>query len=395
MRYKQNPARGIYREDNNQRTIAEIKSQTSSNFIRKLGLKALLGFIVIAGLSAALFGVSILLTKIFPSINDIYSTAALLILSILMGLILYSIYEAFIAPIALSRKCKEAGIAKCVGYEDRIFSGVRSSGVVKTAAIYEHNYGDKVYTVYNDKYIKNEERLPSIDQIVPIRFDSKNPNKCVINNEHPIMWRNILLLVLCLIMLFPFVITPKAGSNKMIIDNQTLSEEFPDTDYIVYERTITTVIGNTYYFSPAGGIQNFTTTDALGGCEKGDKIYWVQSSDGYSIVYPKSRYEYQGNKTYENCAKVTSDGKFLLTPEYLKDQLQAKSITVYDASIIKTGVNSIDLVLSDNRTLHLEYNNFDASAMGLSIGDKVYYVSWDYQGVIYSQRYNEYIGPLG
>lgn len=401
MEYKNNPARGVYRQEEGQPTFSEVRNSTSINFIDKLNLKDssaikknLVQTAVIIGLSLIVFAVNLYLRKHIIDIENSYNISSLLIISMIIGVMLWCLYNILIAPIILFKRCTLSSVAKCIGYEDTAFAMSHHSGIVKTAAIFEHNYEGKTYTIYNANYVKNEQTLPSINQIVPIRFNEKNPYICVINNERPLPKNKIIVVTILFFTLIPFLLSPDVSSNKMILDNRTLEDEFPDTDYIVYERTITSVSGNTYYFAPAGGVQNFATTDVLSGCDAGDKVYWIQSADGYSIMYPKARYEYRGDKTYENNSMVSDNGKFLLTPEYLMDQLQTSTVTVYDATVTNIGVNSIDFSVSNNRTLHLEYNDLDVSAMGLSVGEKVYYVSWDYKGIFYSQKYNSYAGPL-
>lgn len=400
MEYKNNPARGVYRQDDRQLTHDEIKNATSSSIADKLNLKDsdaikknLIQTALIIVLSVIVFVINLFLRKYIVDIQNTYNTSSLLILSVLIGIILWCVGNILIAPAILSRRCKESGIAKCIGYEDKQFQLSKYSGIVQTAAVFEHTYDSETYTVYNGKYVKNDQSLPAIGQIVPVKFNKKNPNICVINNETPTQWKKIILIAVCLVMLIPFALSPTISSNKMILDETTLKEDFPDTDYIVYERTIMEVIGNTYYFNHAGGIHNYATTDMLSGYESGDKIYWIQSSDGYYVLYPKARYEYKGNKTYDQNSMV-SDGHFVMTPDYLKEQLQASSITVYDATISSIGTNYIDLKVSQTSEFHIEYNTLNATAMGFSVGEKVYYVSWDYQGIIYSQRYNTYAGPL-
>ena len=401
MEYKNNPARGVYRQDDRQLTHDEIKNATSSGIADKLNLKDsdaikknLIQTALIIVLSVIVFVINLFLRKYIVDIQNTYNTSSLLILSVLIGIILWCVGNILIAPAILSRKCKESGVAKCIGYDDRQIQLTNYSGIIQTAAVFEHTYDSDTYTIYNGKYVKNDQQLPALGQIVPVRFNKKNPNICVINNENPTQWKKIILMVVCLLLLIPFALSPDVSSNKMVLNDRTLKDDFPNTDYIVYERTITEVIGDTYYFDPAGGIQNFATTEALKGCETGDKIYWIQSADGYSVLYSKARYEYKGNKTYENNSMVSDNGRFLLTPEYLEEQLQTKSVTVYEATITSIGTNYMDFDVSQNRVLHIEYNNVNTSAMGFSVGEKVYYVSWDYQGTIFSQRYNDYSGPL-
>ena len=400
MEYKNNLARGVYRQDDRQLTHDEIQNATSSSIADKLNLKDsdaikknLIQTALIIVLSVIVFVINLFLRKYIVDIQNTYNTSSLLILSVLIGIILWCAGNILIAPAILSRRCKESGVAKCIGYEDKQFQLSKYSGIVQTAAIFEHTYDSETYTVYNGRYVKNDQQLPALGQIVPVRFNKKNPNICVINNETPTQWKKIILIAVCLVMLIPFALSPTINSNKMILDETTLKEDFPDTDYIVYERTIMEVIGNTYYFNHAGGVHNYATTDMLSGCESGDKIYWIQSSDGYYVLYPKARYEYRGNKTYDKNAMV-SEGHFVLTPDYLKEQLQASSVTVYDGTISAIGTNYIDLRVSQTSEFHIEYNTLNATAMGLSVGEKVYYVTWDYQGIIYSQRYNTYAGPL-
>lgn len=95
-----------------------------------------------------------------------------------------------IVPIAmginLNHKCTQESSATCIGYDDTIIYTKHGSHI-ESCPIYKFNEGDTEYIVYSHKYEAKTSKLPPIGAVSPIKFDPKDPNRCVIDNK--IYWR--------------------------------------------------------------------------------------------------------------------------------------------------------------------------------------------------------------
>ena len=188
--------RAAVKEQNNREPISTSEvSKSKLYFFSALVLIIIIGLVIV--------GVN--LFKSMDNPDDIFEnlTALYSIFGIFVAIGLYFVGVPICGAIILKAKCKQESQAICIGYEDKIVTNKHGSYMF-SCPVYSFNEGGVEYTVYDQAYIRKTAELPEVGSVVPILFDSNDPNRCIINNK--VNWRidSIAIGVFFLVLMFVF-----------------------------------------------------------------------------------------------------------------------------------------------------------------------------------------------
>lgn len=322
----------------------------------------------------------------------------LLIIS-LVGLALVYIVVGLIKAFSLDKHCKTLGVVKVVGYDDHPRYGFSD---IVTTPVYELEHNGKSYMITLDEEYSDAQDIPAIGSTRHAYYNENNPYQAM-TNKISSKWNKQVRAGVVI-----FLITLVVGVGQYFVsENEFFSSKYRDgivtdsyiqkriikdrnADFIVYEREIIAKDGNYYYFDEIGGVSSVGHGDSI--MSIGDKVFWIKSDKGDFII-DGTDYEYEGTHYYLDRPEYMTDGKFILTDEYIADAYGDSDFKVYDVSFRSRVDNKWEFIERSGRKSELFMSEESPYLYwNVSYGDDFYWISTSKGAFIVSKNKNVYTG---
>lgn len=322
----------------------------------------------------------------------------LLIIS-LVGLALVYIVVGLIKAFSLDKHCKTLGVVKVVGYDDHPRYGFSD---IVTTPVYELEHDGKSYMITLDEEYSDAQDIPAIGSTKHAFYNENNPYQAM-TNKISSKWNKQVRAGVVI-----FLITLVVGVGQYFVsENEFFSSKYRDgivtdsyiqkriikdrnADFIVYEREIIAKDGNYYYFDEIGGVSSVGHGDSI--MSIGDKVFWIKSDKGDFII-DGTDYEYEGSHYYLDRPEYMTDGKFILTDEYIADAYGDSDFKVYDVSYRSRVDNKWEFIECSGRKSELFMSEESPYLYwNVSYGDDFYWISTSKGAFIVSKNKNVYTG---
>ncbi len=148
-------------------------------------------------------------------------------------------------------------------------------------------------------------------------------------------------------------------------------EDLPE--YIVFERVVTKIIGNRYYFEATAGLPHSVETKNT--YSVGQHVYWIEIIGKNPILCDMEKFHYDGDRIPANSSRYNAEGKCYLTKEFLRRYLEGEPEDVCTVTVTAMTETDIGVEFEDGSRKTLVVSEDTRPYYDdIAVGDVVYWV---------------------
>lgn len=144
-------------------------------------------------------------------------------------------------------------------------------------------------------------------------------------------------------------------------------------EYVVFERVVTKIVGDRYYFEATAGLPNSVGTKET--YSVGQHVYWIEVIGRNPILCDMEKFSYNGDRIPANSGWYNAEGKCYLTKDFLRRYLEGEPEEVVSVTVTEMTETGIEAEFEDGSRKKLKIAEETRPYYDdIAVGDTVYWV---------------------